>query len=97
MASGTACGEEHASKKRKVRWEPEPEPVPASSSSSNCSTTMDNHQEPTRMSEAELRSICPTVPDWDSDAQHEFDCDCSVCVDFYQEDARRMSIMLIAS
>ena len=96
MASGTACGEEHASKKRKVMWEPEPEP-PASSSSSNCSTTMDNHQEPTRMSEAELRSICPTVPDWDSDAQHEFDCDCSVCVDFYQEYARRMSIMLIAS
>ncbi|CAL1171611.1 unnamed protein product [Cladocopium goreaui] len=46
---------------------------------------------------AELRSICPTVPDWDSDAQHEFDCDCSVCVDFYQEYARRMSIMLIAS
>lgn len=31
----------------------------------------------------ELRLNPPSIPNWDSDAQHPLFCDCDVCVTFY--------------
>ena len=32
----------------------------------------------------QVRQEPPSIPDWDSDAQHELHCECEVCVTYYR-------------